>query len=145
MRNHQVAAIVADATSAGANFALGTLSRIDDSTGIRTQRPAVRQPVSNSLTARSQYLQGEPLDDSPIPNCSMRGVALTDPDKHFLTVLRQASAKALRGAWTLDTPRLGRRVSNEPCEVTGLGLCSAATVLACSLLKSRKMSTGTPS
>ena len=77
------------------NFALGTLSRIDDSTGIRTQRPAVRQPVSNSLTARSQYLQGEPLDDSPIPNCSMRGVALTDPDKHFLTVLRQASAKAL--------------------------------------------------
>ena len=35
---------------------LGTPSRTDDSLGIKTQRPAVRHAVSNSLRAR-QYLQ----------------------------------------------------------------------------------------
>ena len=52
----------ADAISAAAKllsviFALGTPSKIDDILGVRMQRPAVRQLVSNSLRARSQYLQ----------------------------------------------------------------------------------------
>ena len=53
---------VAGATSTGAtllsaNFAFGIPSRKDDSPVIRMQRPAVRQPVSSSPRARSQYLQ----------------------------------------------------------------------------------------
>ena len=53
---------VASATPAGstllsANFALVTPSRTDDRLGIRTQRLAVRQSVSNSLRTRSQHLQ----------------------------------------------------------------------------------------
>ena len=36
---------------------VGTPSRIGDSLGIRMQRPAVRQLVSNSFRARSQYTQ----------------------------------------------------------------------------------------
>ena len=47
----------AEATLLCANFALGTPSRTDDSPGIRSQRPAVRQPVNNSIRTRSQYLQ----------------------------------------------------------------------------------------
>ena len=50
-------ATLAGATLLSANFALGTPSRTDDSPGIRTQQPAVRQPVSNFLGARSQRLQ----------------------------------------------------------------------------------------
>ena len=49
-----------------------TPSRTDDSLGIRTQRPAVRHLGSNFLRARSQCLQGEPLDDSPLPNSVRR-------------------------------------------------------------------------
>ena len=50
-------ATTAEATLLSANFALGTPSRTDDSPGIRSQRPAVRQPVNNSIRTRSQYLQ----------------------------------------------------------------------------------------
>ena len=50
-----------------------------------------------------------------------------------------------RGALSLDTPRLGQKDLKEPGAVTNPGLCSAASVVACFLLKSRKVSTGTPS
>ena len=83
---------VAGATSAGStllseNFTLGTPSRTDDSPGIRVQRPVVQQAVSNS--------PGEPLDDSPLPNCPIRDVVLTDRDKQLLFELCWASAMAL--------------------------------------------------
>ena len=42
----------AGSTLFSANFPLETPSRTDDSPGIRTQRPAVRHAVSNSLRAR---------------------------------------------------------------------------------------------
>ena len=45
-----------------------------------------------------------------------------------------------RALWSLDTPRLGQKVSKEPRAVTNPGL----TLVACSLLKSRRVSTGTP-
>ena len=35
------------------------------------------------------------MDDSPLPNCSIRDVVLTDPDKQLLSDVRQASAMAL--------------------------------------------------
>ena len=38
---------------------------------------------------------GEPLDDSPLPNCPIRDVVLTDRDKHLLPKLRRDSAMAL--------------------------------------------------
>ena len=50
---------VAGATPAGStlltDLTLGTPCRTNDSLGIRTQRPAARQVVSNSLRTRSQY------------------------------------------------------------------------------------------
>ena len=38
---------------------------------------------------------GEPLDDSPLPNCPIRDVVLSDRDKQLLTELRRALAMAL--------------------------------------------------
>ena len=38
---------------------------------------------------------GEPLDDSPLPNCPTRDVVQTERDKQLLTELRGASAMAL--------------------------------------------------
>ena len=64
---------VAGATPVGSillsvSFALGTPFRTDDSLGIRTQRPAVRQPVSNSLRAGSQRTSGrQPAAELPHP------------------------------------------------------------------------------
>ena len=37
-----------------------------------------------------QRLAGEPLDDSPLPNCPIRNVVLTDRDKQLLSELRRA-------------------------------------------------------
>ena len=38
---------------------------------------------------------GEPLDDSPLPNCPIRDIVLTDRDKQLRPELRRASAMAL--------------------------------------------------
>ena len=38
---------------------------------------------------------GEPLDGSPLPNCPVRDVVLTERDKQLLTERRRASAMAL--------------------------------------------------
>ena len=72
-RSGVASATTAEATLFSANFAWETLSRTDDSLGIRTLRSAVRQPVNNSL----RVPPGEPLDDSPLPNCPTRDVVLT--------------------------------------------------------------------
>ena len=125
--------VVAGATSAGAtlfsgSFALGTPSRTDDSPGHQAQRPAVWQPGSNFFRARSQCLQENLWTTS---SCS----------PSFARPGRWHS----RDAWSLAAPRLGQRVSKEPREDAGPGLCSVAYDVACSLLKSRKVSTRTPS
>ena len=86
---------------------------------------------------------GEPLDDSPLPNFPIRDVVLTDRDKQLVTELRRASAMAL--------PRcVASRYSTAWAEylegaMSGHQSCSAATAVACSLLKSRKVSTEIPS
>ena len=66
-----------------------------------------RQPGHQDVAARGtaagqQHPQssrpvppGEPLDDSPLPNCPVPDVALTERDKQLLTELRRASAMAL--------------------------------------------------
>ena len=69
---------VVGATSSGAtllsvNFALGTPSRTDDSPGIRAQRPAARQLVSNSSelaasTSRRTFRR-QPASKLPHPGC----------------------------------------------------------------------------
>ena len=48
-----------------------------------------------------------------------------------------------RDEWSLDTPRHVQKAWKEPRVVTSFGQCCAAAVVACSLLRSRKMSTGT--
>ena len=78
-----------------ANFALGTRSRTDDSPGIRTQRPAVRQLSSNFLSARSQCLQENLWTTARFRSCPIWGVVLTDRDKLLLSELRWAWAMAL--------------------------------------------------
>ena len=53
---------------------------------------SIDQPLSQS----SQPVPpGEPLDNSPLPNCPIRNIVLTDREKHLLSELRRASAKAL--------------------------------------------------
>ena len=47
------------------------------------------------LPQNSQPVPGEPLDDSPLPNCAIRDIVLTDCDKQLLSELRRASAMAL--------------------------------------------------
>ena len=54
---------------------------------------------------------GEPLDDSPLPNCPIRDTVFTERDKQLLTELLRWHS---RGAWSLDTPRLGQKASREP-------------------------------
>ena len=38
---------------------------------------------------------GDPLEDSPLPNCTIRDIVFTERDKQLLTELRRASAMAL--------------------------------------------------
>ena len=56
-RSGVAGAISKEVTLLSANFAWRTLSRTDDSLGIRTLRPAVRQQVNISTRVRSQFLQ----------------------------------------------------------------------------------------
>ena len=68
------------------------------------QLPQSSQPVP----------QGETLDDSPLPNCSIRDVVLTDRDKQLLPSSAGHRRWHSRDVWSLDTPRLGQKVSKEP-------------------------------
>ena len=86
-------ATVTDSTLLSASFALGTPSRTDDSSGIRTKRAAVRH--LDFLRARSQFPPGEPLGVSPLPNRPIRDIALTKQNKQLLTELRRASVMPL--------------------------------------------------
>ena len=86
--------LVASATPTGATL-------------LSTNFPYRRQPghqdaAASGLAAGKQLPQssqpvppGDPLDDSPLPNCSIRDVVLTDRDKQLLSELRLASAMAL--------------------------------------------------
>ena len=96
--------------------------------------PTGQQPPQSSLPVRP----GDPLDDSPLRNCPVRDIVLTERDKQLLTELRRASAML-----SLDMPRHGQEASKDPWVVTSHGLCSAASVVACSLLRSLKVSIGT--
>ena len=101
----------------------------------RQQFPQSSQPVP----------PGEPLD-SPLPNCPIRDVVLTDRDKHLLGELRLASAMALprcvvsryATAWAES---FEGAMSGHQC----WALLCVVTVFACSLPKSRKVSSGTRS
>ena len=113
-------------------------------------RQTTARATGRSGTAAGQQLPqgsqpvppGEPLDGSSLLNCHFRDVVLTDRDKQLLIELRRASAMALPRCVVLSMGRKSRR-SHERSPV--LGTASAASVVACSLLKSRKVSTGTPS
>ena len=67
------------------------------------RRQPGHQDTAASGAAAGQHLPqnsqpvppGEPLDDSPLPNCPSRDVVLTDRDKQLLSELRRASAMAL--------------------------------------------------
>ena len=59
------------------------------------QCPAVRPPISKLLRARSQCPQVTLFDDSPLPNCPMGDITLSERDKQVLAELRRASAMAL--------------------------------------------------
>ena len=115
---------------------LGTLSRTDDNPGIRTQRPAVRQPVSNSLRARSQYLQ-ENLWTTARFRTALSG-RRSDRDKQLLSELRQASALAL--------PRcvVSRYATAWAESLEGAVSGHQSWALLCRF-RCRKVSTGTPS
>ena len=54
-------------------------------------------PVSGQQPPQSSQPvpPGEPLDDSPLPNCPIRDIVFTERNKHLLTELRRASAMAL--------------------------------------------------
>ena len=108
----------AGATSAGAtllsvNFALGTPSRTDDSLGIRTQRPAVRQPVSTFPRTCSQR---------PQENHWTTARFRTAPSETSSELIETSSCSPSsagprrwhsRGAWSLVAPRPGQKVWEE--------------------------------
>ena len=51
-----------------------------------------------------QSSSGEPSDDSPLPNCPIRNIVLTDRPRRWHS----------RGVWSLDASRLGQRASKKP-------------------------------
>ena len=68
----------------------------------RKRRTAARDAAPDRSPTRQQpphssqrVSPGDPLDDSPLPNCSIRGIVLTERDKQLLAELRRASAMAL--------------------------------------------------
>ena len=104
--------------------------------------------ASQQLPQSSQPVPpGEPLDDSPLPNCPILDVVRTDRDKFVLTELRRASAMALprcvvsRYATVWAESLEGVMSGHQSWAL----LCRYVTVVACSWLKSRKVSTGTAS
>ena len=87
---------------------------------------------------------GDPLDDSPLPNCSIRNIVLADRDKQLLSELRRASAMALPRCVVTRYATTWAE-SLEGAMSTSPGPCFAATDAAYSSLKPRKVSTETPS
>ena len=67
------------------------------------------------------------LDDSPLPNCPIRDIVLTERDKQLLAKFRDGSP-ALHCLSLCH----GQKASKEPSVVISRGLCSAASVFACS-------------
>ena len=66
------------------------------------RQPGHQDAARGGTSVDEQLLQssqpappGEPRDDSPLPNCPIRDVVLTDRDKQLLSELRWASARAL--------------------------------------------------
>ena len=90
---------VAGATPAGSI----RLSELKVGDKFQDRRQPGHQDTAASGAAAGQHLPqnsqpvppGEPLDDSPLPNCPSRDVVLTDRDKQLLSELRRASAMAL--------------------------------------------------
>ena len=82
------------------NTPLGEL-RVGDTFQDRLQRG--HQDVARGETSMDQQLlqssqpvlPGEPLDDSPLPNCTIWHIVITDRDRQLLSELRRASALAL--------------------------------------------------
>ena len=139
-----------DAVSATAihhfgNFGLGTPFRTVGSLGIRTKLRGGTS-IDQQLLQNSQPVHpGEPLDDGPLPNCPIRNVVLTDRDKQLLSELRQASAMALpRCVVSRYATAWAESLKGAMSGHQSLG-CSSVTDATCSSLKSRKVSTGTPS
>ena len=81
-------ATTGEVTLLSAIFALGF--QAVGQPGIRTQA-ASGTAVGQQLPQGPQPAPpGEPLDDSPLPNCSIRDVVLTDRDKQLLSELRRS-------------------------------------------------------
>ena len=129
-------AVLATATHHFGNFVLGTPFRKAGSMGISVYLVEARPWINNghqdaaaSRLALEQQLPqssppvppGEPLDDSPLPNCPIRDAVLTDRDKQLLSDLRRDSGMALPREWSLATPRQRRksRRSHEQTPVLG--------------------------
>ena len=83
-------------------------------------------PVGQQPPQRLQpVLPGDPLDDSPLPNCLTRNIVFTDRDKQLLVELRRASADGTPALRCLSSRHcLGRkpRRSHERSPVLGLAL-----------------------
>ena len=77
------------------------------------------------LQSSQPVLPGEPLDDSPLPNCPIGNIVLTDRDKQLLSELRRVSAMALSRCVGLSIRHgMGRepRRIHERSSVHGLAL-----------------------
>ena len=105
----RLASLVALSDRSGVAGATTTTARTSGRCGQRYGQPV------NSLRARSQFPPGEPLDDSPLPNCPVRG-RRSDGSRQSSCSPSFAGPRRWhsRGAWSLATPRLGQRVSKEP-------------------------------
>ena len=85
--------------------------------------PTIHQPLQNSQPVPP----GDPLDDSPLPNCPIWDVVLTEREKQLL-------ARTLPPQWlslaekSLATPQRGQKALREPLVVTSSGVCCAVIV-----------------
>ena len=59
------------------------------------RQPGHRNAALGGAAADQPVPPGEPLDDSPLPNCPIRDTVFTERDMQLLTELRRASAVAL--------------------------------------------------
>ena len=127
------------------DLSLAILFRIVASPDTRVQRPMARLPFSCEDAARSQCHQVTSLDDSPLPNCSVRDVVLTERDKQSLAELRRASAMALRRCIVSRNATAWAESLNEAISdhQSWALLCSAVTFAACFWLRSPQALTET--
>ena len=127
-----------DATDAA--FATAMLHSVnfvstDDSPDIRMQRSP--GAAADQLPQSSQPVPpGDPLDDSPLPNCPTWDITRTERDKQVLSERRRASdgTPAMRGLSIRYG--LGRKPQRSP-ERSPV-LCFVASVVACSLERCRQ-------